>query len=123
MLALYIAFTNQIHKWSHTYFDLPTWVATLQRMHIILPRQHHKVHHVSLLLLLLIRTLHVALQVSPHEKHYCITTGWLNVPLDAVEFWRHTEALITYLTGALPRSDDMKWALTGTGTLLPMFSP
>ncbi|CAK8695696.1 unnamed protein product [Clavelina lepadiformis] len=88
----FVCFTNQIHKWSHTYFGLPGWVTFLQDLHIILPKQHHRVHH-----------------VAPHETHYCITTGWLDYPLEKIKFWTILEAIIKYLTGAKPRTDDMKW--------------
>ncbi|XP_014249985.1 transmembrane protein 189 [Cimex lectularius] len=93
LLAFFISITNQIHKWSHTYFGLPKWVVLLQSLHIILPRTHHRYHH-----------------VAPHETYYCITTGWLNYPLETIRFWPTLESVITTLTGAKPRADDLKWA-------------
>jgi len=93
LLASFVSMTNEFHKWSHTYFGLPKWIEFLQNMHIILPRKHHRQHH-----------------VSPHEVNYCITTGWLNPPLEAINFWRIAENCITRVTGSIPRSDDMKWS-------------
>ncbi|KAJ9583268.1 hypothetical protein L9F63_022401 [Diploptera punctata] len=93
LLALFVAMTNQIHKWSHTYFGLPAWVVLLQEYHIILPRRHHRIHH-----------------VAPHETYFCITTGWLNWPLEKLHFWQALEWVIECTTGCKPRADDMKWA-------------
>ena len=93
VLAVFIVLTNQIHKWSHTYFGLHPVVSWLQHMHIILPRQHHRIHH-----------------VAPHETYFCITTGWLNWPLEKIRFWPRLESCVEALTGVPPREDDLKWA-------------
>ncbi|KAJ8041346.1 hypothetical protein HOLleu_12141 [Holothuria leucospilota] len=93
LLAIFVTMTNQIHKWSHTYFGLPRWVTLLQDCHIILPRKHHRVHH-----------------VAPHETYFCITTGWLNYPMEKYAFWTRLEAWIEHFTGYKPRVDDLKWA-------------
>ncbi|PVD20919.1 hypothetical protein C0Q70_19082 [Pomacea canaliculata] len=93
LLAIFVSVTNQCHKWSHTYFGLPWYITLLQDCHVILPRKHHRIHH-----------------VAPHETYYCITTGWLNYPLECIGFWSRLEAVIEAVTGSKPRSDDLKWA-------------
>ncbi|KAJ8930479.1 hypothetical protein NQ314_016706 [Rhamnusium bicolor] len=97
LLAIFVAMTNQIHKWSHTYFGLPSWVIFLQEYRVILPRRHHRIHH-----------------VAPHETYFCITTGWLNWPLEKLRFWSALEIIIETFTGHKPRADDLKWAQKGT---------
>lgn len=91
-LGFFVTLTNQFHKWSHTYFGLPRWVTILQEMHLILPKKHHRVHH-----------------VAPHETYFCITTGWLNYPLECIRFWTSLEWMIEKMSGYRPRVDDLKW--------------
>lgn len=93
LLVVFVSLTNQIHKWSHTYSELPRLISFLQSVHILLPRRHHRIHH-----------------VAPHESYFCITTGWLNYPFEWIKFWPCLESIITALTGVRPRVDDMAWA-------------
>jgi hypothetical protein len=67
--------TNQFHKWAHE-ADPPRVVAWLQDRHVILPRDHHQLHH-----------------THPYNIHYCITTGWLNGILLKLHFWLFLEWL------------------------------
>lgn len=88
-LCLGVFGTNQFHKWAHQK-AVPGWIAWLQRAHLVLGPEHHAVHH-----------------VFPHERHYCITTGWLNRMLDAAGFFRRLERVISAATGARPRSEEV----------------
>ncbi len=84
--------TNQFHKWAHE-DELPGFVVFLQKSRLILSKPNHDVHH-----------------QRPYDSYYCITTGWLNWSLKTVRFYRGLEWLITAVTGARPRVDDLKKA-------------
>jgi ubiquitin-conjugating enzyme E2 variant len=84
-LSVSVLATNQFHKWAHAEHPGAT-VRWLQRWRLILPADHHAVHH-----------------TAPYETHYCITTGWLNPVLHSIGFYRGLERLISRVTGALPR--------------------
>lgn len=86
LVCLLIALTNQFHKWAHAYHKLPRIILILQKLHIILPRAHHHLHH-----------------IKPNNKFYCITSGWLNYPLERIGFWNRLENLIFKTTGVSPR--------------------
>ncbi len=66
MLVLWpsILMTNQIHKWAHM-AEPPRWVRPFQRVRLILSPDHHSRHH-----------------TAPFDTYYCITTGWLNAPIE-----------------------------------------
>jgi ubiquitin-conjugating enzyme E2 variant len=88
-VTLWVLFTNQFHKWAHL-DDPPRWIAFLQKLNLVLPRDHHAVHH-----------------SAPYAKYYCITVGWLNEPLHRVRFFQILEWIISALTGLVPREDDI----------------
>jgi plasmanylethanolamine desaturase len=91
-LCLGVFGTNQFHKWSHMEQVSPV-VAWMQTRGIILGKEHHHVHH-----------------TEPRTGHYCITTGWLNKPLDGMGFFRRLERLITAITGLPPRQEELDLA-------------
>ena len=89
-LAFWVFLTNQFHKWAHQ-DEVPALIATLQRAGIVLDAAHHDVHH-----------------TAPHDKYYCITSGWLNPPLDKIRFWSRAETMIKRVTG-VPAYQDPKF--------------
>lgn len=60
--------TNQCHKWVHMDESLtPAVVRWAQRRRLVLPRWQHQLHH-----------------TPPFNSHFCISSGWLNAPLNAL---------------------------------------
>jgi len=72
-LALSALATNQCHKWAHMDEDsTPAVVCWAQRRRLVLPRWHHQLHH-----------------TPPFDSHFCVSSGWLNAPLNALlRAWR-----------------------------------
>jgi len=87
--AVFTCMTSQIHKWAH--MDRPPRVVQLlQRARLVLSPDHHSDHH-----------------AAPYNRNYCITIGWMNGPLRAARFFETLERIITAVTGAIPREDDI----------------
>jgi ubiquitin-conjugating enzyme E2 variant len=70
--------TNLFHKWAHS-DAVPPLVGWLQRRRLILSPEAHLVHH---------RT---------YTGGYCVTSGWLNRGLDAVDFFGRAERLVRFV--------------------------
>jgi plasmanylethanolamine desaturase len=85
--SLLAVLTNQLHKWAHD-ANPSSLVAWMQDKHLILPRDHHQIHH-----------------GFPHESHYCITTGWLNAAASRLGLWSLMERAIESTTGVKPHRD------------------
>jgi len=88
-ICLAIFGTNQFHKWAHM-DEPPRYVRALQKANLILPPEHHAVHH-----------------TAPYAKYYCITVGWMNEALFRLRFFQTLERMITAVTGLIPREDDI----------------
>jgi hypothetical protein len=86
------ALSNQIHQWAHSHAP-PRFVRRLQRCGLILSRRRHTPHH-----------------RPPCIDRYCITTGWMNPPLDRTGFWRALERGISHVSGATPRAHESSTA-------------
>jgi ubiquitin-conjugating enzyme E2 variant len=86
--ATFVLPTNQVHQWAHRP-DPPALVRWLQRRGFVLSRAEHARHH-----------------DAPFATSYCITNGWCNRALDALDFYRRLERVVTGITGAQPRADE-----------------
>ncbi|CAN5540692.1 hypothetical protein BH09MYX1_BH09MYX1_46080 [soil metagenome] len=87
--ALCTSVTSQIHKWAHMKRP-PAVIRFLQRARVIITKDAHSLHH-----------------AAPYAKSYCITCGWLNPSLNFLRFFPVLERMISWVTGAIPRADDI----------------
>jgi hypothetical protein len=70
--------TNLFHKWAHLGEDAAPVVKWMQNKHLILPADHHQVHH-----------------TEPFNRYYCITNGWVNPFLDKIDFFPRLERALS----------------------------
>lgn len=77
MLAVFIAVTNEVHKWAHS-APIPPFMRGLQATRLVLRPGHHQVHH-----------------DPPHDANYCITSGVLNPLLTRVRFWHALQRVLS----------------------------
>ena len=65
--------TNQFHMWAHAP-SVPGPVRWLQRHGVILSPERHALHH-----------------GGRFDRSYCMTSGWMNPPLDRIDFFGRIE--------------------------------
>lgn len=75
-VLVFLFLTNQFHKWAHQEKN-SRLIVFLQRCHLILPPQHHGVHH-----------------EAPYDTHYCVTCGWLNPIIARLGFFEGIKWLV-----------------------------
>lgn len=80
--ALFVFATNQFHKWAHAP-RVGTVVRWLQGSGLILRPDHHARHH-----------------RGDFSQAYCVTTGWLNGPLDLLRALPRCESALRRGLGA-----------------------
>lgn len=82
----------EFHKWGHRVRRgrLPR---LLQTSRLLLSPETHLQHH-----------------SADHDTNYCLINGVADQTLGRIGFFRGLEALVSALTGARPRSDDIEWA-------------
>ena len=74
--TLFAVATNLFHAWAHD--PAPPRIARpLQRAGLILTPERHALHH-----------------RAAHDRAYCVTSGWLNAPLDRFDVWARLDAWI-----------------------------
>ncbi|MFO0552421.1 MAG: fatty acid desaturase family protein [Polyangiaceae bacterium] len=79
LLGCSVLLTSLAHGWAHM-DEPPRVVRFFQRTGFLLTKEHHAEHH-----------------IPPYDRHYCITTGWLNALLDRTKFFRKAEAVLLRL--------------------------
>ncbi|MGB3051015.1 MAG: fatty acid desaturase CarF family protein [Polyangiales bacterium] len=72
-MAAFGSWANQVHKWAHM-SRAPKLARVLQRVGLALRPEEHACHH-----------------RAPHDSGYCISTGWMNLPLDRIGLWSWLE--------------------------------
>ena len=88
-MILLLVMTNEFHKWAHMKRPAAP-ILFAQNIGLLQSYKRHAYHH-----------------ATPFTRAYCITTGWLNAPLDAIGFWRWAERMVHRSTGWVPRADDI----------------
>lgn len=75
-LTLSLFATNQFHSWAHS----PSPPRVIRHLHtwglILTPRRHARHHR------------------DNHDRAYCVTSGWLNPPLERIRFFERLERIV-----------------------------
>ena len=77
-VALTIFATNQFHQWAHAQ-EPPAVARWLQRSGIILRPERHERHH------------------RDFSREFCMTSGWMNLLLDALQFFPRITFVVRFL--------------------------
>ncbi|MGO9319488.1 MAG: fatty acid desaturase CarF family protein [Solirubrobacteraceae bacterium] len=91
-IAAQVTFMLEFHKWGHRK-RRGAFPRILQRSYLLLSPEAHLQHH-----------------SGNHDKNYCLINGVADRTLGRMGLFRGLEHLVTSITGAQPRRDDLQWA-------------
>lgn len=83
---LFLSITNEIHKMAHLGERAPTWFIAAASRGWLLSSLNHRQHH-----------------SGKFDRHFCITTGWLNNVLDRIRFFQGLEIFFRTIIARLVR--------------------
>lgn len=91
LISLTLLWGTSLHNIGHRKAKSPI-IKAGQRLRLFITPSYHAVHH-----------------RGDQTTRYCTVNGWANPLLDRIGFWRGFERLISAITGAVPRQDDVRW--------------
>jgi plasmanylethanolamine desaturase len=91
LISLTLFFGTSLHNIGHRKAKSPA-IKLGQKLGLFITPAYHHVHH-----------------SGDQTTRYCTVNGWANPLLDRIGFWRGLERLISAVTGAVPREDDVRW--------------
>jgi ubiquitin-conjugating enzyme E2 variant len=91
LISLTLLFGTSLHNVGHRKARSPI-IKLGQKLRIFITPAYHSVHH-----------------RGDQTTRYCTVNGWANPLLDKIQFWRRIEWVISAITGAVPREDDVRW--------------
>jgi hypothetical protein len=91
IISTCLFFGTSFHNLCHERSKSPL-IRSAQKIHLVIAPEHHWVHH-----------------RGDQTVRYCAINGWANYVCDWLHVWRGLEWLVSALTGAEPRRNDLEW--------------
>lgn len=86
--GFFLTASNVLHSWAHE-ADPPRFARRLQRWGLIISPEHHAPHH-----------------LWPHQRTFCVTTGWVNYFADRISLFKYFEHAFVFL--GVPKSTSLE---------------
>ena len=91
MVGTCLFFGTTFHNFGHQHKP-GLILRTARRLRLVMTTSYHTVHH-----------------RGDNDIRYCAINGWANPICDHLRVWRMLEFVVSKITGAYPRENDIKW--------------